>query len=67
MHERILRQLDALDQAANAEEMNVPGWDFHSLKGFDPRRYTVHTNGPWCVTFQFEGGDAYRVDFEQYH
>jgi proteic killer suppression protein len=27
----------------------------------------VHVNGPWCITFEFEGGDAYRVDFEQYH
>jgi proteic killer suppression protein len=24
-------------------------------------------NGPWCITFEFENGDAYRVDFEQYH
>jgi proteic killer suppression protein len=24
-------------------------------------------NGPWCITFEFEGGDAFRVDFEQYH
>jgi proteic killer suppression protein len=24
-------------------------------------------NGPWCITFEFEDGDAYRVDFEQYH
>ena len=21
----------------------------------------------WCITFEFEGGHAYRVDFEQYH
>jgi proteic killer suppression protein len=30
-------------------------------------RYTVHVNGPWCITFEFEGGDVYRVDLEQYH
>jgi toxin HigB-1 len=27
----------------------------------------VHVNGPWCITFEFEDGDAIRVDFEQYH
>jgi proteic killer suppression protein len=27
----------------------------------------VHVNGPWCLTFEFADGDAYRVDFEQYH
>jgi plasmid maintenance system killer protein len=32
-----------------------------------PVRYSVHVNGPWCITFEFEGGDATRVDFEQYH
>jgi proteic killer suppression protein len=24
-------------------------------------------NGPWCITFEFNGGDAFNVDFEQYH
>ena len=28
---------------------------------------TVHVNGPWCITFEFDQGDAVRVDFEQYH
>jgi toxin HigB-1 len=67
MHGRILRRLDRLNVAAKPEDMNLPGFDYHSLKGFDPRRYTVHVNGPWCVTFEFENGDALRVDFEQYH
>src|SRR5712672_820366 len=47
--------------------MNVPGFDFHSLQGFNPKRYSVHVNGPWCITFEFEDGEACRVDFEQYH
>jgi proteic killer suppression protein len=67
MHERILRRLDRLDAAAIPEEMNLPGFDFHPLKGFKPTRYSVHVNGPWCVTFEFADGDALRVDFEQYH
>lgn len=66
-HKRILRRLDALNQAGRPEDMNIPGFDFHSLKGFDPTRYTVHVNGPWCITFSFENGDAIQVDFEQYH
>jgi proteic killer suppression protein len=53
--------------AVRPEEMNVPGFDFHPLQGFNPKRYTVHVNGPWCITFEFEDGDAHRVDFEQYH
>jgi proteic killer suppression protein len=67
MHPRILRRLDRLDVAARSDEMNVPGFDFHALRGFNPTRYSVHVNGPWCITFEFQEGDAYRVDLEQYH
>ena len=49
------------------EDMNFPGFDFHALRGDKPTRYTVHVNGPWCITFEFADGDALRVDFEQYH
>jgi proteic killer suppression protein len=57
MHKRIFARLDRLDVAVRPEEMNVPGFDFHSLHGFDPKRYSVHV----------EDGEACRVDFEQYH
>lgn len=67
MQKRILVRLDRLEVAEKPEDMNLPGFDFHSLKGFNPTRYTVHVNGPWCITFEFDGTDAARVDFEQYH
>jgi toxin HigB-1 len=67
VHKRILVRLDRLDVAIAPAEMNLPGFDFHALRGFRPTRYTVHVNGPWCITFEFERGDAVRVDFEQYH
>lgn len=67
MHKRISRRLEALDAASRPEDMNLPGFNFHALQGNDPTRYTVHVNGPWCITFEFEKGDAYRVDYEQYH
>jgi proteic killer suppression protein len=65
-HKRLLLRLDRLDAAQRAEELNVPGFDFHPLRG-KPQRYSVHVNGPWCLTFEFEDGDALRADFEQYH
>ena len=61
------RMLDALNSAKRAGDMSVPGWNFHPLKGFDPTRYSCHVNGPWCITFEFEGEDATKVDYEQYH
>ena len=67
LQKRILLRLDRLEQAEKPDDMNLPGFDFHALRGHNPTRYTVHVNGPWCITFEFDGNDAARVDFEQYH
>lgn len=67
MHSRILRRLDVLDAATTPQDMLLPGFDYHSLHGYEPTRYSVHVNGPWCLTFEFHGGDAYVLDYEQYH
>ncbi len=66
-HVRILARLTVLDAATKLDQLNVQGFDFHALKGFEPKRYTIHINGPWCITFQFDAGEAHAVDFEQYH
>ena len=65
-HPRLLRRLDALDAATKPEDMNLPGFDFHQLKGGNPTRYTVPINGPWRHTFEFEDGNANAIDFTQY-
>src|SRR5260221_14088006 len=67
LHSRALRRLDALNAASDPEELNIPGFDFHPLKGHKPTRYTIHINGPWCITFEWADGDALHVDLEQYH
>ncbi len=64
---RALVRLDRLDQAEAVSELRLPGFDFHALNGFNPTRYTIHINGPWCITFEFRDGDALNVDIEQYH
>ncbi len=63
---KLLRLLDALNAAAAPENMNVPGFGFHGLQG-KPKRYAVSINGPWRVTFGWDGTDAIDVDLEQYH
>ena len=59
--------LDALDSASKPTDLNIPGFDFHRLRGYRPMRYSIHVNGPWCVTFEFQDGEASAVDLEQYH
>ena len=47
-------------------ELDLPGWRLHRLQG-RPERYGLAVNGPWRITFEWQDGDALRVDLEQYH
>ena len=67
MQKRILIRLNTLDRVVTIEGLNIQGYDFHALRGFKPTRYSIHVNGPWCITFEFLNGHAEQVDFEQYH
>jgi toxin HigB-1 len=66
LQKRVKVRLDALEFARTLGDLNQPGFDFHPLRGL-PRRYSIHVNGPWCLTFEWETGNAYRVDLVQYH
>ena len=64
---RIQRMLDVLDVALRPEDMNVPGYKFHHLKGQRAGTYSVTVTGNLRITFGFEGEDATDVDLEDYH
>ncbi|MHB0991139.1 MAG: type II toxin-antitoxin system RelE/ParE family toxin [Burkholderiales bacterium] len=66
LSDRALRRLDAISTAKTPEALNVPGFNFHTLHG-KPKRYSVHVNGPWCITFEWEDENAFRLDLENYH
>lgn len=66
-HDRIKDRLSALDAARTPYEMDLPGYGFHALQYVKPLRYSVAVNGPWRITFEFDGSDAIKVDLEQYH
>ena len=61
------RQLARLNAASTAADMNVPGWDLHSLSGKLAGHWSVWVNGNWRVTFTFDNGDAILVDYQDYH
>ena len=66
-----LRRLDAilerLEAAIVAEDMDIPGWRFHALKGKLAGRYAVNASGNWRVTFGWDAADAVDVDLADYH
>jgi toxin HigB-1 len=64
--DRIRARLTSLNEAQDLRELSMPGWRLHQLQG-KPTRYALAVNGPWRITFEWEDGDALRVDLEQYH
>lgn len=65
--DRIRRILDRLDAAVRPEDMNLPGYKFHGLKGDRKGTYAVSVSGNWRITFRFAEGDAVDVNLEDYH
>lgn len=64
---RLRRQLAQLDQATAPQDMNLPGWKLHPLKGDLAGHWAVWVSGNWRLTFRFDGADATVVDYQDYH
>ncbi len=63
---RLQMLLAALDTSQSIEDMNVPGFRLHPLKGSERGRWSVWVNGNWRVTFVFRNGHAHVLDYEDY-
>jgi len=67
-HKKRLRlQLVALDTAAQIEDMDIPGFRLHPLKGKRKGQWPISVSGNWRITFAFRDGNAYVVNYEDYH
>lgn len=64
---RLERLLSRLDASVMPDDMNLPGFRFHGLKGKDKGRFAVDASGNWRITFGWDGKDAVDVDLEDYH
>jgi toxin HigB-1 len=64
---RVERVIARLEGAILPEDLNLPGFRFHGLKGKDKGRYAVDVSGNWRITFGWDGRDAIDVDLEDYH
>ena len=64
---RLARQLQRLDVARRPQDMNIPGWRLHPLKGDLAGHWSVAVSGNWRLTFAFDGEDAVLVDYRDYH
>ena len=64
---RLQMQLAALDTAQSIDDMDIPGFRLHPLKGNHEGRWSITVNGNWRMTFEFVDGNAYVLDYEDYH
>jgi len=65
--QKLSDQLTLLNLARRPEEMNIPSWQWHALKGDMAGHWSVSVNGNWRLTFTFRGEDAILVDYQDYH
>ncbi len=63
---KLARQLQRLNASRSPEDMNIPGWKLHQLRGELKGHWSVRVSGNWRLTFTFEGDDAVLVDYQDY-
>ena len=67
-HAEKLRDILArLDAAGAASDMDLPGFRLHVLKGRLRGFWAVTVRANWRVIFHFADGDAFDVDYLDYH
>lgn len=59
--------LAALDTSQTIDDMDIPGYRLHPLKGKMKNRWPVSVSGNWRLTFEFNDGNVYLLDYEDYH
>ncbi|VEN74959.1 Endoribonuclease HigB [Candidatus Desulfarcum epimagneticum] len=65
--DKISRILDRLNAANDIMDMNYPGSYLHKLSGKLKNQFSVRVSKNWRIFFKFMDGDAYVVDYDDYH
>ena len=64
---RIRKILALLETAETLEDMDLPGLGLHPLKGNRKGTWAVKVSANWRITFKIQSGDAFDVNYEDYH
>ena len=68
IHAKKLRLILAmLNDAQSLDDINAPALRLHPLKGQKAELWAVTVQANWRVSFRFEDGDVYVVDYLDYH
>jgi len=64
---KIRMRLSALDTAIDIDDLDLPGFRLHPLHGDRKGVWSIKVSGNWRMTFTFEEGDVYILNYEDYH
>lgn len=64
---KLLMRLTALHTATVIKDMDLPGFRLHQLKGKMENLWSIDVSGNWRLTFKFEDGNVFLLDYEDYH
>jgi proteic killer suppression protein len=65
---RAARKLEQVNAAIRVDDLKVPpGNRLHSLEGDRAGQFSVSVNDQWRICFRCEDGDAFDVEFCDYH
>jgi len=64
---RIRGQLAFMHATKTIEDMDKPGYRLHKLTGKRNEQWTISVSRNWRIVFKFDRGDAYLVNYEDYH
>ncbi|EJA5988484.1 type II toxin-antitoxin system RelE/ParE family toxin [Salmonella enterica] len=64
---RLRTRLRVIDQASEIDDINISGYKLHQLQGDREEVWSVKVSGNWRITFEFRDGDAYILNYEDYH
>jgi proteic killer suppression protein len=53
--------------ANTIDDVDIPGYRLHPLKADKKNRWSITVNANWRLTFLFEDGHVYILDYEDYH
>jgi toxin HigB-1 len=67
LERKIRVRLEVIDSAIVIEDVRIPGYDLHELKGDRKGTWSIKISGNWRITFKFKDNNAYDLDIEDYH
>ncbi|MEG4013616.1 MULTISPECIES: type II toxin-antitoxin system RelE/ParE family toxin [unclassified Microcoleus] len=67
LEKRTRARLEVIDTAIIIDDIRIPGYDLHELKGDRQGTWSIKVSGNWRITFTFQDNNAYDIDLEDYN